>query len=74
MSVAFGACQQRRGCDWAAGEFFLEDLTPVSDRPHEIEIKLEIGRDGMLAAQAQSLADGTKADLTVTYESNTKGE
>ncbi len=56
------------------GEFFLEDLTPVSDRPHEIEIKLEIGRDGMLAAQAQSLADGTKADLTVTYESNTKGE
>lgn len=50
------------------GHFELRDLQPVHDRPHKIEIKLSINKDGVLTAVAYDPLDGTTADLELEYK------
>jgi molecular chaperone DnaK (HSP70) len=50
------------------GEFLLEDLPPIFDRPHPISIEFAIDRDGQITAVAYSDVDPSKrANLVVDY-------
>jgi len=51
------------------GHFELENLPPVWDRHHPIEISFAVDKQGMLTAEAHDTVGGTIKELTVDYTS-----
>jgi molecular chaperone DnaK len=50
------------------GHFDLDNLPPVFDKPHRVEIRLKIDKNGMLMASAYDPLSGRSAELTVDYK------
>ena len=54
------------------GALELEGLLPIHDRPHQIDIRLRIDKNGMLTAEAYDPACGKRVEMAVQYELNGK--
>ena len=50
------------------GHFDMVGLQPVHDKPHRLDIRLSLNRDGVLTAVAYYPLDGTTADMKVDYK------
>lgn len=50
----------------ALGFFELEGMPPIHDRPHVVEVRFRIDRDGMLTATAHDTVGGRSAELQVS--------
>ena len=46
----------------------LEGLSPLHDRPHQIDIRLRIDKNGMFTAEAYDPACGKRVEMAVQYE------
>lgn len=50
------------------GALELEGLPPVYDRPHQVDVRLRIDKNGMLTAEAYDPLCGKRVEMVVRYE------
>jgi len=50
------------------GFFELKQLNPVFDKPHQIDVRLRIDRNGVLTAEASDPSGGRREEMTVAYD------
>lgn len=68
IEVLQGADGASRDQCLVIGHFEIHGLQAVHDKPHQIDIRLSLNRDGILAAVAYDPLDGTTADMKVDYK------